>query len=133
MRTTIAALLCTLALTGCAKLPTEVDPTTPAQERTIEYCRMYADKIHTHLRAVIFSKDTFPVTVDGKFLGEAASWALADSDTIVFWAEYVERPSTWDLIPAYAAHEVCHLYYNDKDESGAVEARAEACARELMK
>ncbi len=141
MRLSIAALA--ILLSGCGLLgqsPTEADPATPAQARAIEYCHKFADILHVELKAVVFVDDTRVVEYDGKpqydangVVLTACCWAVVNNHTIVWWKPYVERDYVWDLIPAYAAHEVCHLYYKDRADSASIEQRADACARDLLK
>ncbi len=139
MRLAIAALA--ILLSGCGiPTPTEVDPATPAQARAIEYCHQFADRLHVELKAVVFVDDTQVVMYHGKpqfdengVVITACCWANSDNHTIVWWKPYIERDYVWDLIPRYAAHEVCHLYYKDRDDSAAIEKRANDCAEELLK
>ena len=70
----------------------------------------------------------------------AAMWAYGNKNIIVVWREIMRDQVVYpdDVLDAYARHECCHCFYNDSgykglndDEIKAMEARADACARDM--
>lgn len=126
--------LLALPLAGCNLVTQATDvPSTPAQERASSYTRLFADRMNVRVDGVAFSDD--PPTVKVKDRGEvpAAAWVKCGTHVVSWNGPYIEQPDTWEHIPAYAAHEVCHLKFGDpqrcgKDDPVMVERRASECA-----
>lgn len=119
-----------LSLTVGCSLPTVSDSvsSTPAQALAIESAHRFAGMRGVRLDAVIITVPPTPTY---------AAWAVCDQHVIGFNVDYIDKDWVYQYIPAYAAHEVCHIYYKDNLPCGQrpqidIEARAEACAQELI-
>lgn len=128
MRLCSTAIGLSLALSKCGGYaPTQATTETPNQQYALEQAHYYAKVKGIRLDVVYFS-DEYP-----KFW----AWSVCSEYAIAFNRSNLERQEAYQFIPAIAAHEVCHIHYKDNLPCGQrpqidVEARAEACAREML-
>jgi len=95
----------------------------------IEQVFFFAEKKGVMVDAVIFQDPTWKPT--------PAAWAVCGARVVGFNKTHIETDWVYAFIPAYAAHEVCHIHYKHnlpcgRTEPVAAERDAEACARELL-
>lgn len=117
---------------GCMADPVTRTPTpeTAAQALAIEMVFHYAEKKGVKVDGVIFEDPYWKPT--------PAAWSVCGERVVGFNKTYIEIDWVYAYIPAFAAHEVCHIYYKHNLPCGreidAVKAErlAETCARELM-
>jgi hypothetical protein len=122
-----------LASVGCGADPVTRTPTpeTAAQVRAIEQVFFFAEKKGVRVDAVVF-QDPDPTRKP-----IPAAWAVCGARVVGFNKTYIEIDWVYAYIPAYAAHEVCHIHYKHnlpcgRTEPVAAEREAETCARELL-
>lgn len=101
---------------------TSPTPATQAQQEAHDYSYKFASIKKVRLDAVQFlPHETY------------AAWTPCGQHIVVFNIHYIERRP--ELVKSLAAHEVCHLFYEDQMHCGSssvgVEERAEACAAEM--
>lgn len=65
------------------------------------------------------------------------AWSVCSQYVIGVNARELERPDVYQYIPAFAAHEVCHIYYKDnlpceQRRTVDIEKRADECSNDLV-
>lgn len=130
--TSRSAALVLLLLCACGRDYLTLDPTTEAQAAAIRWTHRAAEVKGVRIDAVIFAD---PKKVDN-VPDNAGAWTVC-GEYVIGWNEvWLEEPGALALIPAYAAHEVCHIYYKDnlpcRPPYDVEEVRATECGRELL-